>query len=181
MGRPKTIDDSDYAHPFIPPVDNIRGCAERWRQYKGTAYWVSDAGRVYTTKRNRLCEPKYSKKKQGYVIHIRELNGATPSIMRMVWECFNGEIPKGYYVKNKDGYKSVADLSSLILVSSKEHYAQMGSNNRERRRVIDLDTGKIYKNVDEFAKTKFYSRNYMLNVLAGYYYSPYINAKYEGD
>lgn len=84
-------------------------------------------------------------------IHQKECNAR-----RIVWETFRGSIPDGYDVRNKNGYKTWCDVYSLECVPKKVVQSE-GAKSRGRK-IIDLDTRKIYRSTRDAVKYLHISR-----------------------
>lgn len=105
---------------------------EIWKAVKGFEgiYEVSNRGRVKSLKygKERILKPQqngigyfmvdlcYKNKKKRYYVH------------RLVWETFNGPIPKGLVINHKSEIKKENNLDNLELVTNKEN-ANYGTRN----------------------------------------------------
>lgn len=63
----------------------------------------------------------------GYYLTTKNNDRAGRRLHRVVWEYYNGTIPKGYHVHHKDFNKGNNDISNLQLMSSDEHKKLHGS------------------------------------------------------
>lgn len=128
---------------------------ETWKPYPHSPrYDVSDEGRVriHLKNKTRIVNPICHK---GYMqINI---DSKSKSLRRIVWETFKGDIPEGFTVASKNGFRTICNIDSLELVSKEEE--------RSRRRrgkackpVINLDTGEIYRSRNEAAKKLYLDR-----------------------
>lgn len=142
-------------------VANMLG--EVWRQYENTPYYFSNCGRVKRKYKNheKLLSP-YSR--------VRKKNGKTQSytyvhihrkqvkVAHVICKLFIGDIPKGYCVHHKDNCFFNNDYRNLELLTKSELGKKTGKRHRRTRKIIDLDTGKIYKGTRECAKALYTSR-----------------------
>lgn len=104
-----------------------------------------------TLQRRELCP---TKAKNGYrTVRLYNKDGVMKQfyLHRLVWQAFNGEIPKGYEIDHVNGLRSGKDsngvdansLSNLRAVSHKENCANEVS--RERYRIANaMDKGKYH-------------------------------------
>lgn len=158
-----------------PNIKVLKNVAEQWRRIVGTNYLVSSEGRfVCTYHGDHLVEPHYHKPTKHYRIKI---GSKFYMPQRLVWEAFNGKIPQDYCVINKHGYNSFWDLASLKLISELERNTMAGNRNKVKR-VIDLNTGKIYKSAVDCSKKLFVAPNYVRSLASGYSSSPNFNLRY---
>lgn len=122
---------------------------EQWKRYD-EKYWVSDQGRVkhvYKTTEHYMTPQKRDENDKSLRVKV---NGKYVSLRRMVWETFNGPVPEGYAIINKNGCHTMNELYNLICVPMKD-----GINiNREakKKKVIDLDTGIVYPSMRSAAE-----------------------------
>ena len=128
-------------------------CPGPWRQYRDLNIYVNPLGDV-----------KYKKGKSEYLytksIFLSRKNTLKQDVIytknrryyvkRLVWECFNGEIPEGYAVIHKVGNRNDA-LSNLKLMKTAD-YCRQHSKVSNARFVIDKTHNKVYKGSTEAAK-----------------------------
>lgn len=130
--------------------------AERWINIIDN-YYVSDEGnfkRIYKNGKTRKLITYTDKRKDGILcikIHQKEHNAR-----RLVWEAFRGSILNDYVVVSKYGYKTICDLYSLECVPRKVSSSR-GAKLRGKK-IIDLDTKKIYRSTREAVKDLHISR-----------------------
>lgn len=77
-------------------------------------YYISKNG--YIEKRKKL---KPSKTTSGY--YVVTINDKQCYLHRLIWNCFNGEIPTGYEIDHINGDRTDNRLNNLRLVSHKEN------------------------------------------------------------
>lgn len=154
---------------------------ERWKTYpKNTKYEISDQGRVRryypTVKGYTMVKPLRYKNKRGKFTSITVAIGEDNkkvSLARAVWETFNGPIPEGHIIKFKNGCNSMVDLYNLYTIDNKE--AQRNDiikKNKTRRipgrkKVIDLDTGRIYPSIRAAEKALMVGKTTISSLLLG--------------
>lgn len=134
---------------------------ERWKQYKDTDYWVSDQGRVFRRWKSKDTEitgyrrtrKKSSNGKQIYV----KFYGKEKTLKNIIWETFRGPIPEGMMVVHKNGAATMNDLYNLELITQKESGQRYGHMSK-RRKIINLNTGKIYRGTRDAAAKLYISR-----------------------
>lgn len=109
----------------------------------GKRFYITSNGRFF----NEMKELKPSTIRNGYkIIHI----GKTRLAHRLVWEVFNGEIPKGMEIDHINTIRGDNRLSNLRIVSSKENKANPITKNRYK----DSNKGKITEKLLETIKAK---------------------------
>ena len=143
-----------------------------FRVIEGFPYEIWEDGRIFRTERTSKSGRKLHKIQvtpykltNGYLI-VRLYCTKDDSykkcyLHRLVWQAFNGEIPKGYEVDHKNGLRSgkgsngvdANSLSNLRVVSHKENCANEVS--KERYRVANaIDKGKYHCEKMQQARTK---------------------------
>lgn len=104
-GRKKQFDDTP-----IRVKDN-----PNFRRYRDTDYYASKQGDIYKAY-------KHTDRKMSIYMNTGhscvKINGKKANPSRVVWECFNGEIPKGYYLIHKNKMKIDCALHNLKLVTA---------------------------------------------------------------
>lgn len=142
-------------------VENIKG--EMWKRVYDTNYFVSNLGRVkriYKNAPEKLLNPyriNRSGKKGDDVMYIK-IHRVPMKMTRLVYETFNGPIPKGAAVVKKDGTVTNLDVSNLVLMTNEQLGKIYGGRTTTRRLVIDNQTGKIYRGTRAAAAALFVSR-----------------------
>lgn len=114
---------------------------------------------------NRLGEIKYKQGKSEYLFEKMDFYSRNNTIAqevihtkhkryfvkRIVWECFNGEIPKGYGITHINGLNRCDELSNLKLVKISD-YCKETSGKHAKRFVIDKTNNKVYKGAESAAR-----------------------------
>ena len=80
--------------------------------------------------------------RKGYVkIHLGKCNGTRPMqrkfLHRMVWEAFNGPIPRGLTINHKNGVKSDNRLENLEVMTNLENHIHSRSLRTRRWKTAD--------------------------------------------
>ena len=135
---------------------------EEWKQYKDTRYYVSTEGRVARRYSSFFILKKVYYNHRASI--VTKINGKAIPVGRMVWETFRGDIPEGMRIIRKDGSKSNNDLWNLECVTRSESSRKTRSKGRK---VLNLDTGEVYKNSDEAAKKLYVHKRTIYNLCAG--------------
>ena len=142
-------------------MENFATETEIWRDipnYEG--YQVSNLGRVKSLERfrkgkndclvsvkERILKPKLTR--NGYYIVCLHKNSIKKFYLvhRLVFEVFNGQIPKGYEVNHINEVKADNRLSNLNLMTHKEN-SNWGTRNEKVS--IKMTNGKTSKSVLQF-------------------------------
>lgn len=137
----------------------IPSAPEHWKQYID-GYYVSDQGRVkhiFKNGRTSYLTPVKRTKSMRVKIHSSNV-----TLNKLIWQTFKGEIPNGYTVLNRNGYHTIHDLQSLVLV--KENDVKGG---HKGKKVIDLRTGIVYPSA-RYAESKLkVSHNWICAICRG--------------
>ena len=158
-----------------PNVSIMTSAPEIWKQYKDTNLWVSSEGRFASTYlKDKLVNPTYHKQTNSYRIHA---DGKFLTPAKVVWEAFKGPIPEGYCVVNKRGYRSMFDIYSLELVPRSKVMSE--SSSKRAKRIINLETGEIYRNAEEAAKKLFICGNHIRAIARGLHKGSEFKLAYE--
>lgn len=96
----------------------------------------------------------------------RCIKNARNRIYRLVWEVFNGDVPKGYCVHHIDGNKLNDRLDNLMLITKQEHRSHHNSEYKGRHwynngfveifsseRPEGFDNGRLYSPSEEVKRT----------------------------
>ena len=129
---------------------------EVWKKYDDK-YYVSDLGRVKRVYKNGRINylNLVARSKTDTQLRVKLYRNYVP-IRRLVWTMFNGPIPEGYAVVNKNGCKTMNELYNLELMPINQ---SKGLNKYSRRKpIIDLDTGKVYVSSRVAAKHLFMTK-----------------------
>ena len=118
-------------------------------------YYCTEDGRVFSVR-----EMKPQKSNGYYRLWITH-NGIVKRmrIHRLVWEYFNGEIPKGMQINHVNGIGTDNRLSNLELCTQSEnmqHADKMGLRKNHRRKpykVQNLETGEIFDSLTIASKS----------------------------
>lgn len=128
---------------------------EKWKQYPHDPhYFVSDMGnvkRVLDSGREYLHRPFIKKSKTRCPVAEVWLKGKERTLARIVWETFKGEIPEGMCITHKNKMISDCSIYNLALISRSELGKATGGRARKRN-VVDLNTGRIFKTVNEASR-----------------------------
>lgn len=122
--------------------------------YKADIY-----GSIYSFRKGKPREVKQYWDGNTYRVHI---GNQIPIASRVIWETFNGEIPKRYCIIHKNGNKSDNCLANLKMVAITE----IARNPSKRKPVAKVnENGEIiefYSSIEEAAKVNFVSYNAVL-------------------
>lgn len=154
---------------------------EKWlpvKDYPG--YFISNLGRVYSTKVNRIMRFGTTKKTNGYYIaHFSKNNKAKCFLVhRLVYETFVGKVPDGLQINHIDENKYNNRLDNLELVTQSQNLRygtaskrRIETNRRKypdwskqlRKPCINETTGIKYASVSEAARQTGLKRNSISN------------------
>lgn len=128
------------------------------RQFRNSPYWASSAGSIYNLDKNIELRQENS----GDYLRVQcnyNLNGKHFLVHRLVWECFNGEIPENMDVHHVDGNPHNNALNNLELTSHKEN-CQKAQHNAKRIKAINATTNEViyFKSLNQAASQIFGSR-----------------------
>lgn len=152
---------------------------ERWVNFLDN-YWVSDEGnfkRIYKNGKQRKLTTYTDKNRVGVLyikIHNKERNAR-----RLIWETFKGEIPKDHVINSKYGYKTMCDIYSLECVP--RSVSSSRGAKQKARKVIDLDTRKIYQSTREASKHLHLSRQTICDYCNNKTKKPMANIRWYGE
>lgn len=91
-------------------------------------YFISKDGRLWNEKTNSFSTGSYRNGYHRYSIHAKNY-----SAHLLVWEAFNGEIPKGYCIDHIDGDRGNNNLDNLRLVTQSENMKNAMKNGHARQ------------------------------------------------
>lgn len=135
-------------------VDEKKG--EYWKEYKD-GYFFSNFGRakhVYKNGNEYLLSP-YTHRTSGKT--LVKIHGKAHTVARVVYELFNGPIPKGYNVTHRNKVRTDNAIVNLQLATPRETGLHYGNRNRKAI-IYDATNDCYYKSTREAAKKLFISR-----------------------
>lgn len=101
---------------------------ENLASFRNTPYYASKDGKIYNIdKKIEMRQEKTGKYRR--VQFYYGLGGKHFSVHKVVWESFNGTIPKGYEINHIDGNPSNNALFNLQLVTHKENCQKANHKN----------------------------------------------------
>jgi hypothetical protein len=159
---------------------------EKWlpvKDYPG--YYISNLGRVYSAKVNRLLKFGTTRKVNGYYIaHFSKDNKAKCFLVhRLVYETFVGKVPDGLQINHKDEDKHNNRLDNLEVVTPSENIrygsaSKRGATTRKerypewsvqlRKPCINETTGIKYVSASEAARQTGGKKNSIINACLKY-------------
>lgn len=95
---------------------------EIWKQYINTPYKISNKGRIWNTKTNRILKGKITA--NGYIEWCLSVNGVKKSFLahRLIYKVFyEKEIPQNMVINHIDGNKTNNNLKNLECITSSEN------------------------------------------------------------
>lgn len=129
-------------------IDNKELDYQNIASFRNSYYYASKDGKIYNM--NKKTEMR--QEKTGNYRRVQcygSLGGKHYSVHKIVWECFNGPIPKGYEINHIDGDPSNNALSNLELVIHQDNCRKANHKNI-----------KIYsENIDTHEKISYSSQN----------------------
>lgn len=140
-------------------IDYLKG--EIWKQYRDTPYYASNCGRikhVYKSGKERLLTPFKIKQQKGSSYMAIKIHSTVMKLAIVIYESFNGPVPKNYAVVHRNRVISDNNLVNLKVVSRRELGLLYGGRTSMRRLIYCLDNKKIYKGTREAAKDLHISR-----------------------
>ena len=114
-------------------------------KYDKFPQWLVDTeeGIIYSLKYDRCVG--YTDDR-GYVSVKSNITNKQCGIHRIIWECVNGEIPKGYHIHHIDGNPSNNSIYNLELIESNEHLSKhkKGSHlsDETKKKISESNKGK---------------------------------------
>lgn len=93
---------------------------ERKYHHYWTNYSASKAGSVFGSRGKKLSEIVHN---SGYIVMTAHRKGEVKQLRvhRLIWECFNGEIPEGLVINHKNGNKQDNRIDNLEAVTNREN------------------------------------------------------------
>lgn len=162
-------------------IENLKG--ELWKQYRDTAYWVSTHGRVKRiySRSERLLKPFRKVQKKGSWYLVAKVYGKATKVSTMVWESFNGPVPRGYAVVHRNRYQGDNALINLQLLT----FEQLGLHHRgrtsKRRLIYDIDNNVFYKGCREAAAHLHISKQTVCDYCNRKIQKPVVNIRWAKD
>lgn len=160
-------------------VENLKG--EYWKQYKDTGYYFSNMGRVKRINKNkkeRLLTPVKKIPKKGSSKFIIKIYGKEKTLAQIIYELFNGPIPKGYAVVHRNKVISDNSAINLMVLSAEKLGIVFGGQSSKRRLVYDIDNNVFYKGTREAAKALHISRQTVSDYCNGKVKKPVVNIRW---
>ena len=134
------------------------------KSYDGK-YYASKLGIIYTTRGSNVYELKATKHRRTVVV---KMYNNTKSVSVIVWETFNGKIPKGYTIAHKNGMSTNCELHNLELITFSEWSKRLREGQKRNFPYVrDLDTGITYKDTQACGRATNYTRDYVAHVCNG--------------
>lgn len=105
--------------------------------------------------------------KQGYRVFV--INGVREYEHRLVWEKYNGEIPKGYHIHHINGNKQDNRIENLMLIDSSKHSSFHSKNNNlginsKGKEPVNKTSIEIREKIIELRKTGMFLKDICLEV-----------------
>lgn len=166
---------------------------EVWKpipEYDGV-YWVSDFGRVKSLGNDKSRKEKIlrsGKDRGGYSQVALYKDGKAKKFLvhRLVWESFNGPIPKGYEINHINEEKTDCRLENLNLMTRKENnnwgtrnrrISEKMTNGKRSKWVIKLSLNNeilhFYPSTAQVERELGYDQGYISNCCNGKYKTAY--------
>lgn len=100
---------------------------EEIAQFRNSPYYATKSGHILNMEKKIIMKEEKTGKYRRVQCYYG-LGGKHFSVHRMVWEAFNGEIPKGYQIDHLDANPSNNALDNLALVTGSENYKKANHN-----------------------------------------------------
>jgi len=154
---------------------------EQWKRYKDTDYYVSDQGRIIHKLKNGKEREIFGTRWRDYKCKgspqmvARVGSRHQKLIKNIVWETFKGEKPKGLLLVHKNGLYRDNSLYNLELMTPQECGRKYGGMTPRARKIINLDTGAIYRGIRGAGKGCFCSYQTITDICNGKVKRPCVN------
>ena len=126
---------------------------EEWKDYSygDCKYRVSNTGKIYSCKYNRLLTPKV--KEKGYLqVHVGGRGGTYKQLHRIVAEVFIPNPNNLPQVNHIDEDKTNNNVSNLEWCDNKYNCNYGNKNIKMMKPIINLETGQCWCSISECAK-----------------------------
>lgn len=128
------------------------------KQFRNSPYWASASGHIYNLDKKIELRQEVSGEYKRVQCNYN-LNGKHFLVHRLIWECFNGLIPKNMDINHIDGNPINNNLNNLELTSHKIN-CQKAKHSAKKIKAIHSATGEIlhFSSLNQAAVTVFGSR-----------------------
>lgn len=143
------VSSEDHAKEHIPEPRYVKKIAingknldyKKLAQFRDSPYYASLDGKIYNLDTNR--ELRYEKSGEYFRIQLNyTLKGKHFQVHRVVWESFNGEIPKGYEIHHKDHNPANNALDNLEMLSRIDHTKTTPNKRSIKVYSVNINTGE---------------------------------------
>lgn len=119
-------DLKSHPHSYVR-IDTQEIDLSKLRQFRNTPYYVAESGRIFNLDKNI----ELSLEKTGSYYRVSLQYGLNKKFLvhRVVWEAFNGEIPKGLEINHIDTNPSNNSLENLELISHSDNCKKANHKN----------------------------------------------------
>lgn len=126
------------------------------KQFRGTYYYVSDDGKVYSNYRNNMKEMCRVKTKQGYLISSINIDNKRKLLLthRMIAECFLSNYSNDLQVNHINFVKDDNRLENLEMVTNKENMEHAVKFRREHNLLKIKNEIELKKYMKDYYENK---------------------------
>ena len=170
MGRHR-IKKAKFLPDYVKVSDN-----PNFKQYLDTDFYISRLGDVYKIVDGEDVKVHITIDTDGsryFYIKRKKVN-----LPRALYKTFVGDIPKGYVVGHKNGFRGDNKVSNLYICTVNELLSRYRGKTSQVRYIQDLKTGKIYKGISEAMRGIGYSKNQVIDICKGRVRNPQIPLRY---